>query len=419
MCSVCGQAGHNRRSCGKVPGGGSRLRPVPGSSPVGESRRADGGSARAVSDVEVAWERVGGSFTASDAGGEEGEESLSVDDLETWWMLSGDGKRGKQKSYGEQWWKEEDTKKLFTTIGMLPDNEETSTTVKRFLKKFGADAKYGLASYDGTPEHIVAVLAEDVSVTTRAAVAAREDNLPVRVMWALARDRHDKVREALSGNPTVPAEILSHLYEHRFEMLGKAKNRPEYVEGNIAENPNCPPELVQSFLADRRAYVLARVMVNPQVSDDGFAHILLSHPGSYSIVHRAVRSTRITSALASESLERIMESREQRVRLGRKKIMKSWAEEYSVTELLDVSRSGSLVSGEAIERTYRLCCQRVVADSSDVSQVLVLISKHPNTPQAVLKDLVRLVRNPSFSRKLNPVTAKIVIVNVRKSLAKR
>jgi hypothetical protein len=110
---------------------------------------------------------------------------MSEKELETWWALVSEGKKGK-KQKGLTWaekyknlWRSSDTAQLiqfFDSVGYL---EEHKQIAKKFLQSFGADIRKKLARDADTPAWVFDLLLEDSSPSVRYA-ASREKNYRVK-----------------------------------------------------------------------------------------------------------------------------------------------------------------------------------------------------------------------------------------------
>lgn len=268
ICSVCGKPGHNKRSCGNTP---RIVVAPPALNRVEVQEETSTGSAMSwdsmaegIPEYATTDEGTNSSSPENDSSESPGEETLNVNELETWWMLSGEGRRGKhaQRGLDYELWSDRDTESLSSIVSTLPDNEETYETVKLFMKSFGSVAKNNLARYEGTPPHILAVLAEDQSVKTRQAVAAWQNNLTHKIMSILAHDTNGTVRRALADNPVIPADILETLHGTRFLSDDKSKrveSDAEYIEKILPGTRTVPPTCSSTILI-RVAYMSFQVL---------------------------------------------------------------------------------------------------------------------------------------------------------------
>lgn len=439
VCSVCGRAGHNRRSCGKALSVGSVRVPV-----VGAGDAVGAGSCGEVSDISGAWERVNASGPGSEVpvldveretvasdgrmadrgNAETGGETFGVEDLETWWALSTSGKRGKRATgsmIGQEEWTDTDTERFCAIVSSLPDNRETFLVLKKFFRRFGVEAKNKLAVHDRTPEHIVAVLSEDQSVEVRSSVALREVGLPQRIMLHLARDPSFAVREELAGNPTVPGSVVKVLFDGRDDVSGRRKLNRDVYNWKIAKHPNCPPDVLQHYMGHGNEFMLCGVVSNPKVTADQIGQVLDTHPDAYSVVAAAVSNPNITGAVVDRQVGKIIGLRERRLEAGRARIVKSRAEEDAFVALLAADRGYALASGGAVGEVYgvyRRALENV--DWYDYSEVLTLLSAHPNASVRVLEGLNQWSHNSGVEGFLGVTVVKRIRGNVKAQLeAKR
>jgi hypothetical protein len=100
--------------------------------------------------------------------------------------------------------------------------------------------------------------------SVRAAVA-ENPNCPVEILDRLSKDDEDKVRWRVAGNPNCPVEILDRL----------SRDPKREVRYRVPENPNCPVEILAALSTDRDEVVrstaadrLARVKAErPELRD--------------------------------------------------------------------------------------------------------------------------------------------------------
>ncbi len=99
-------------------------------------------------------------------------------------------------------------------------------------------SRWAVAKNPHTPPHILQKLAKD-SVNLVRALVATNPNTPVEVLQKLFGDEKI-VRDGLSGNPSVPAKILTVLADDSDKM----------VRMRVAENPSAPQELLEKLTKD-------------------------------------------------------------------------------------------------------------------------------------------------------------------------
>ncbi len=99
-------------------------------------------------------------------------------------------------------------------------------------------SRWAVAKNPHTPAHILQKLAQD-SVNLVRALAATNPNTPVATLQKLFSDEKI-VRDGLSGNPSVPAKILTVLADDSDKM----------VRMRVAENPSTPEDVLEKLLKD-------------------------------------------------------------------------------------------------------------------------------------------------------------------------
>ncbi len=99
-------------------------------------------------------------------------------------------------------------------------------------------SRWAVAKNPHTPPYILKKLAKD-SINLVRALVATNPNTPVEVLQTLFGDEKI-VRDGLSGNPSVPAKILTVLADDSDKM----------VRMRVAENPATPKEVLQRLTND-------------------------------------------------------------------------------------------------------------------------------------------------------------------------
>ena len=292
VCSVCGKLGHNKRTCGKT----APTRPVhphrtppPQAEPAGvdeagtlaDAIRILGGDPQTVepsavlpnpTPVTVAEEPP----TATQ---EPVVETMTAEDIETWWMLTS-GKTGKRhiekkKVYGFTRkvtvvnWDKEDTTKLLGMLDIAVEQGTSARALKKFLNFFGAAAKKNLANDKRTKPAVLLVLAKDSSTNVKKILAQR-NNLPENIVNVLASDNEYDVRLAVATRDDLSPATIETIYREY-----PSKKQPSYarerrfngsLKGKLAQHKNLPAWIRKELLASGVHSVVRKTLTNPNTT---------------------------------------------------------------------------------------------------------------------------------------------------------
>jgi hypothetical protein len=116
-------------------------------------------------------------------------------------------------------------------------------------------------------------------------VAANMPNCPSRLLWLLAREPGEQVRQAVADNPRCPLDLMKWMQAHDssvvvmmhlarnpncpLELLRKmAQDDDPMVQGAVGSNERCPPDLLRLLATHQRLPVRENVAANPQCPPD-------------------------------------------------------------------------------------------------------------------------------------------------------
>lgn len=294
VCGKCGQVGHNRRTCGKTAPAQPR-RPrltAPGPNTTPEPADTLTHTIRTIENDHTLHnkaEKTGDTDTAPPAPQDEpaattaetGTETLTAEDLETWWMLASDkdGKRRKenippgktQPRYdASKDWTPDDTERL-RTIVLLAEQQGTSPkNLKKFLNRFGVKARVMLAAQPGLPNLTLAVLATDTSSTVRENVAKRID-IPAPILNQLADDPKYDVRVEVARNTTTTTttDTLDRMFDN-LKHLPHPSTSPRSSEGELenalVKHPNSSPHIHTRFITSTAPFTVDAAIQHPDTT---------------------------------------------------------------------------------------------------------------------------------------------------------
>lgn len=253
-CGKCGQLGHNRVGCGKVPS-------VPagrGTAPSLPSVKGVGGvwavvERQGLADVEnvsIPVEGLGLDGRGAD------DEGLVCDELVTWWRLS-----------------EGDLPRFVDEV--LRAGVQVSV-VKQFLGSIPVQVRLWAAEADDTSDETLTVLADDPASLVRLAVANRRyPSAPLRVLVRLARDSDLGVRVAVLGH--ISAEVrgpvlADALYDGLDDEVQVDKSETYWrmvdVRREVLRSKNLGRGRMRSALGSSDVAVVREVLNNPNISGE-------------------------------------------------------------------------------------------------------------------------------------------------------
>lgn len=195
-CGVCGQPGHNRRTCGKNP----TVAPNPNRDSTRDSiiPTPAGPTPHPSPSVSSTYTRFTGlTHQAGEKNEEEGKDSgkgrsdsdasaLTVDDVETWWQLA------KPATTPDDWIEKETDTELFVDFlnRNIPDNQLVYDVFAAQTQELRETA----ANLNTTPERILTILARDDHHVVRLLVASNS-RTPTQVLHILLEDQSSWVRD--------------------------------------------------------------------------------------------------------------------------------------------------------------------------------------------------------------------------------
>jgi hypothetical protein len=249
-CSRCGQpvaGGHNRRTCGKTPAPPSTV-----AAPA-RARRTQG------------------------RGKKDEGDALTAGNLETWWNLT-NGKTSKNSGTtppgGE--WDKGDTRNLLAMVSAAAEQGISARTLRKFLNRFGVEARTDLAAEPALPLPAIHALAGDTSPSVRRTIAWRGD-IPAPVAETLAGDANYSVRAELAANPTTPPPALDIMFDG-LEHLPKPQQKSHYSEGllenRLASHPNSSARIHAHFLTSVFVATAKSAVEHPRTTAGEIEHMV-------------------------------------------------------------------------------------------------------------------------------------------------
>ncbi len=173
-------------------------------------------------------------------------------------------------------------------------------------------ARVRLGAGAGTPADILVGLADDPSVTVRAALALNTA-APGRVNTALTRDRDVRVRILLAHKlaalvPGLSAKDQARLYQETWDTLkslvaDEAVRVREVISEAVKELPDAPPELIRRLACDTEASVFEPVIrLSPLLSTEDLVALVAMAPAAgtvLAVARRADLEPEVSDAIAA------------------------------------------------------------------------------------------------------------------------
>jgi len=140
--------------------------------------------------------------------------------------------------------------------------QQISDAEMRFIRKAKKTHSAVLTKNPNTPISVLELLAKDKDEYVRGEVAANP-NTPISVLELLAKDKDEYVQCGVAGNPNTPIPVLEQL----------ANDMQKYVQwnivSNIAANPNTPISLLELLAKDGKKDVRQSIAQNPNTPIPG------------------------------------------------------------------------------------------------------------------------------------------------------
>lgn len=228
VCGMCGQVGHNRRTCGKTyPQPQKTPKPA---YPVTQSIET-GGEPSGWNRTFAALEEKTKNFTphpppiqAEETFPPTSDSVFTAEELSTWWLLANEEYPKKKRHLPEI---QHDAQQLKMFLQTIPENtiEMTSPVVWReFLQKFPQKVReyaVGESKKQETTSAYLSILAHDPDSTVRWWVAENHNTSPA-ILKILSTDVAEDVRLEVLYNPSCPVEVITRAAEEKEEnsLLG-------------------------------------------------------------------------------------------------------------------------------------------------------------------------------------------------------
>lgn len=300
-CSLCGQPGHNRRTCGhNTPKGTPPLPalPKPTQTPRTLARSASPTLSGVIGKVPQPEPTV---------------DETSLQELQTLWALS-NGRTGKQEAPPAGWvrsgtvvqWDNTDTDQLVTTTSLATSVTPTRT-LTRFLRTFGTEARIRLAEHPDTSDLTLATLATDASPAVKTALLRRR-TLPPAALEGLSEDKNLDIRKSVAKRHDTPAPIITRMYEkEKAEMLARAtRTRSDSttyttaLERNLATNPNLPARYMHDCAQSQLVSLADATLTNPNVTPEDIGHIWDNHKKTNGVQQNILEHKRTPESIFDE-----------------------------------------------------------------------------------------------------------------------
>lgn len=285
VCGLCGQTGHNRRTCGRsalpLPAAGAPAANTASSAPTTSPNATIGELFTAVTETEFSSHPTAENFNAASD-----TTPPTVEEIQTLWVLTTDGKTGKHVRHDvSRWWSAEDTDKLVETLAIADGMGATAKTMKKFLDTFSAEVRMRVARRSDIPVTTLVALSKDRCSAVRIKIMSRE-NLPEPIIRNLIVDKDPFVRTFLCyHNPesdktekhhiSLTADILQAMWDNPCPPQTKRNSKKQDFDCKkfILQHEECPVAVLDN---------VAKTSLSPETYSTyetrAFARAALSNP---------------------------------------------------------------------------------------------------------------------------------------------
>lgn len=286
-CGLCGQLGHNRRSCWKLPS--QYVTDPTVIYPQNPSSGINHDTGSSPSSVDSAYRAaVSGNLSVGNCETKPGgEENLTAEELYTWWMLTGPPRLTNEPETSEsnlfvarahrQKMFHQVQEKLANFLESLPPGETDMMPVREWEKFLGRfvyrvdfpwrgtslqgdspsfetlDARKFLARRWGTPQKVLYALAVTSSSPDILLFVACNPRAPASALKFLL-EQHPRLAPQIASNPNTPVSLLAQL----------AKSRSVDIRERVVKNRSTPAEIL-AYVAVRtqNKKIRSALLVNP------------------------------------------------------------------------------------------------------------------------------------------------------------
>lgn len=231
--------------------------------------------------IDAVWEQMRADSKVLTESNFSDSNDFSMEEYETWWLLSGSGRDGKtvrgvrNRPGSAPVWTEEDTGKLLEVlVHASRDPNIRPSHAKKFLSQFGADAKWQLARQEGLPLVFFTALAKDSSSQVRELVAGLATDSSV--LSLMRGERKENVARAMARNKNTPPDVLAELFLRFREKTPPVEMRTYHglrwreneVVIDVIENPYAPRSIAVEGYYSKDSIVFLGALRNPMLPAD-------------------------------------------------------------------------------------------------------------------------------------------------------
>ena len=160
--------------------------------------------------------------------------------------------------------------------GATMRSAESGSPLERLACSTDEKARVVAAADRTCPRQTLEHLAADEHPAVRAAVAANE-SCAEGLLWTLGQDRASSVRDAAARNRACPQRLLGSLAH---DLSGQARRQ-------VAFNESCPPQIIGVLVGDDDRSVRSAVSTSPLCSPEMFERLLSARSGEPPVVQIA------------------------------------------------------------------------------------------------------------------------------------